>query len=101
MLEKKEFLRMVDEIIQSSKKGEQVACPCPATNCNWHNSCYECVLLHRVNHNNLPYCLVSLLDCKAADVSRLAKTCAEINAERACANNHLYDDEDEEMIKII
>lgn len=54
----KEFLV---EIHSAMRQGED-HCSCPATDCNLHGHCVDCVLVHRGHGDHLPYCMHKMVN---------------------------------------
>lgn len=58
---KEQYARQLKAMKDRLDSGECSDCPCPKTKCYWHGRCRDCVRIHRINGNHVPYCLQFIL----------------------------------------
>lgn len=69
-MEDSEYLKRVEEVLETVRSGKREPCPCVVKTCEWHGKCFECVMIHRLLRNHVPECLRPLLDDKIEQLAR-------------------------------
>src|SRR5665647_3966507 len=69
MMEKEEFVELIQQEREMIKSGKYSECTCPSLKCKWHGDCYECVMMHRVHQKHLPDCLKPVLKNKLSEIA--------------------------------
>ena len=64
MKTKEQYYERVCENRKLAADPENLKCNCPITFCDWYGKCKECVALHRIHNDHIPFCLQSVIDDK-------------------------------------
>ena len=64
MKTKEEYYERVLENRRLAANPENLKCSCPVTFCDWHGKCKECVALHRIHNDHVPFCLQLIIQEK-------------------------------------
>jgi hypothetical protein len=64
MKTKEQYYERVLENRKLMADSENLRCYCPVTFCDWHGKCKECVALHRIHNDHIPFCLQSIIQDK-------------------------------------
>lgn len=61
MKTKEQYYERVLESRELAANPENLKCNCPVTFCDWHGKCKECVALHRIHNDHVPFCLQPII----------------------------------------
>ena len=64
MITKEQYYELILKSRELVDDPEKLRCTCPVIHCEWHGKCKECVALHRIHNNHLPWCLQPLVQDK-------------------------------------
>jgi hypothetical protein len=86
MVEKDEYVNLIQEIRIMLASDKEAKCSCPKRRCEWYGDCYNCIRIHRHFGEHVPKCLQYLLQDKIKEIARVA----EMTAERKPMNPDEY-----------